>query len=281
MGDRVEPAENRPFMRVVSADARSQALGGLVGDPPDPDARDVVLLLHDIDANAMVWAPVVRRLVAQGRSVLAPDLRGRGASFGLWSTSELDDTDPEWPHWRDIAGFLDRFGVHEVLVVGHGWGSDVGLTFASNMIDRVVGVVAIDPSVRHVAPERLLRPISSREELGEFWVARASGSGCLEDDARRVAEHDLEGGQSGVRLRIDRRALERDRWLDRPAVTPALLETIRSAHELASTLDGGADPLVRIHDVPLLDHLGVIMSPNGTDVVLAAIDRADRRLGFI
>ena len=51
--------------------------------PEIREADHVVLALHGITASHMAWRAVARELTNDGATcVLAPDLRGRGASFG-------------------------------------------------------------------------------------------------------------------------------------------------------------------------------------------------------
>lgn len=258
---------------VRDADHSRDRIASLVVDPPVAADAEVLLLLHDIDANAFVWTPIVRRLVSEGRLALAPDLRGRGSSFGLGAGRAVALPD----HWEDVALLLEEFGVDRVLVVGHGWGSEVARNLAEHMPEMVCAMVAIDPSIWRMAPERLTSSPLDRDALRQFWVDELTPSGCLEADALMLADHDSQGAARPVTIRVDLDVLRRD---SQPAVGGdgssawrGPVEIVRSAHDLA---DGR--PVARSHDVPLLDHTGVIMSPNGADVVLAAIDRADRTL---
>lgn len=253
------------------ADIARDRIASLVVDPPIPAEAEVLLLLHDIDGNALAWAPVARGLVTAGRAALAPDLRGRGASFGLGASS----ADRSVNHANDLVGLLDDFGVDRAIVVGHGWGSDVGRQLAEQAPERVCALVAIDPSVWQMAPQRLATPPADRDGLRRFWIDELAPSGCLEADAVAVADHDGEGPGQPLTIRVDLDIARRDGDLTQPTTGTTAwsgpVEIVRSAHDLSA---GRA--IARSHDVPLLDHNGVIMSPNGADVVLAAIERADR-----
>lgn len=253
------------------ADVVNDGIASLVVDPPIPAEAEVLLLLHDIDANALAWGPVARRLVSAGRAALVPDLRGRGASFGLG----VGSADRPARHANDLVKLLDEFGVDRVIVVGHGWGSDVGRQLAEHAPERVCALVAIDPSVWQMAPQRLVALPSDRHALRRFWIDELAPSGCLEPDAVAIADHDGEGPGQPLTIRVDLDIARRDGDLSQPGpATPTWsgpVEVVRSAHDL-----GVGRAIARSHDVPLLDHNGVIMSPNGADVVLAAIERSDR-----
>lgn len=54
-----------------------------------PGGNDWVILIHDVgeDDDLDRWWPLVPSLLAQGVSVLAMDLRGHGASDGIWNSA--------------------------------------------------------------------------------------------------------------------------------------------------------------------------------------------------
>ena len=55
------------------------------------DGPNLVVALHGITASAMTWPPVARRLSAQW-TLVAPDLRGRGAAFEAQSNGASSGT---------------------------------------------------------------------------------------------------------------------------------------------------------------------------------------------
>jgi len=100
-------------------------------------ADAVLLLLHDLVANSRVWDLVMDRL-PRNVAAVAPDLRGRGASSrlpGPWGISA---------HLADVSSVLDHFGVHEVGVVGQGFGAVLGLELAAANQEQVAAVVTIE-----------------------------------------------------------------------------------------------------------------------------------------
>jgi len=116
-----------------------------------PTARPL-LCLHGITA----WGGRFRRLATHRLDafrVLAPDLRGHGAS--TW--------EPPWDldrHVADLVETLDALAFKRVAVVGHSFGGRLGLELAARHPDRVEALVLLDPAVwvpPHIALERAER----------------------------------------------------------------------------------------------------------------------------
>jgi non-heme chloroperoxidase len=90
---------------------------------PGPDGPPV-LLVHGLTASLEDWLPVVPRLVAAGRRVVALDLRGHGRSTlgseGV-TTRRLA---------ADLAELLDARDLREAVVAGHSLGGYTALALA-------------------------------------------------------------------------------------------------------------------------------------------------------
>ncbi len=106
---------------------------------------DPVVLLHGFPDSGRLWRHQVPALVAAGKRVIVPDLRGYGASdkpagveaYGLLSLA------------GDVLGVLDHLGIEKASVVGHDWGAALAWVIASFVPDRVDRLVAL--SVGHPA----------------------------------------------------------------------------------------------------------------------------------
>jgi pimeloyl-ACP methyl ester carboxylesterase len=102
------------------------------------DASRAVLLLHGITASHKTWEPLAQMLAAEGRYVLAPDLRGRGLSakpphgYGI----------PY--HANDVLSLCDTLGFDALDVVGHSLGALITLFVAALHPDRVRRIVLVD-----------------------------------------------------------------------------------------------------------------------------------------
>jgi pimeloyl-ACP methyl ester carboxylesterase len=102
-----------------------------------------VVLLHGWPDSHLVWRKQVPALVAAGRRVIAPDLRGFGDS-----DKPPGVEDYAIPHLlTDLQGIADALGLERFALVGHDWGAAVAWAFASLIPDRVERLAAI--SVGH------------------------------------------------------------------------------------------------------------------------------------
>jgi pimeloyl-ACP methyl ester carboxylesterase len=102
-----------------------------------------VLLLHGFPDSKALWRHQIPALAAAGYRVIAPDLRGFGAS----------DRPEGVEHYRmellagDVLGILDALDIGSATVVGHDWGSALGWGLAGLAPERVGRFVAL--SVGH------------------------------------------------------------------------------------------------------------------------------------
>ena len=102
-----------------------------------------VLLLHGFPDSSSLWRHQVPALVAAGYRVIAPDLRGFGAS----DKPAAVDAYAIPTLLGDVAGLLDALAVPRCHVVCHDWGAALGWGLAMFMPDRVDRLVAL--SVGH------------------------------------------------------------------------------------------------------------------------------------
>jgi pimeloyl-ACP methyl ester carboxylesterase len=111
----------------------------------DEGLGPAVLLLHGFPDSSALWRYQIGPLVDSGRRVIAPDLRGFGASarpidVGAYTVPAL---------LGDVLGILDALGVEQADVVGHDWGAALGWALAGAAPQRVRRLVAL--SVGHPA----------------------------------------------------------------------------------------------------------------------------------
>jgi pimeloyl-ACP methyl ester carboxylesterase len=96
------------------------------------------VLLHALASSSATWTGFTRSLVAAGRFVIAPDLRGHGGS--AWTGDyRLDSVQ------RDVVGVLDALDIAEFDLVGHSLGAHVAALLAGRRPDRVRKLVLEDP----------------------------------------------------------------------------------------------------------------------------------------
>jgi pimeloyl-ACP methyl ester carboxylesterase len=148
-----------------------------------------VLLLHGFPDSSALWRHQVPALVDAGYRVIAPDLRGFGASdrpegVAAYAMPTLV---------ADVLGIIDTLDVERADVVGHDWGSGLGWTLAAVVPERVRRLVALsvghpagyftrrDPPARAVVVHALL-PVRGRGRGG----AAARRLGAVPDVAARA-----------------------------------------------------------------------------------------------
>ncbi|MGZ4681546.1 MAG: alpha/beta fold hydrolase [Acidimicrobiales bacterium] len=104
-----------------------------------------VVLLHGWPDTHELWAGQTAALSAAGYQVIAPDLRGLGAS----DKPEGVDAYNILLLAGDVLGVLDHLGIEKAHVVGHDWGAALAWAIAAFMPDRVDHLVCL--SVGHPA----------------------------------------------------------------------------------------------------------------------------------
>jgi len=114
----------------------------------DEGAGPAVVLLHGFPDSADMWRHQIAALAAAGNRVIAPDLRGFGASSRPPAAADYG--------MRlligDVLGILDALGVDAVDVAGHDWGAALAWHVAFAAPERVRRLAVV--SVGHPAAGR-------------------------------------------------------------------------------------------------------------------------------
>ncbi len=144
----------------------------------------LVLLLHGFPQFWWTWRHQIDALAASGFRVVAPDLRGYGASdrpprgYDAYTLS------------ADVAGMVRALGERDALVVGHDWGGVIAWTVATihPRVVRRLAVVSMPHPLRARAalladPRGQL--LASAHVLG-FQAPRAPESLLTRDDGAYV-----------------------------------------------------------------------------------------------
>ena len=99
----------------------------------------LVILLHGFPDDAASMLPLMERLSAPHRTVVAPYMRG------LAPTGQAPDDDYSLRALaRDVVGLMDALGHTQATVIGHHWGALVGYTLANLAPQRVRQLVALN-----------------------------------------------------------------------------------------------------------------------------------------
>jgi lipase len=129
-------------------------------------APATVVCVHGVAQHGAVFEQLGRRLAATGRSVLAVDLRGHGAS----------GRQPPWDsvtHVADLIETLDAEGVDRATWVGHSFGGRLAAVAAVRHPARSEALAMLDPGLE-VSPERALR--SAEVERLDWSFATVDGA---------------------------------------------------------------------------------------------------------
>lgn len=216
------PASNR--YRLIKADVQGgdlamgmwtpQTSESAVGDTPE-----VVLAIHGITGNHRCWSYLVDAL--RSSCVLAPDLRGRGGSWGLAGPYGMS------AHADDMARALDAEGIERAVVVGHSMGAFVAAVMADRHADRVTSLVMVDggmpltkrrPAQRGRAlnkrtsqlEDRLDRTFRTKEQAVNSWRLHPALRGDFTPVLRDYAEYDLGGQEPLLQSRATKASLIAD-----------------------------------------------------------------------
>lgn len=100
-------------------------------------AGPLVVAVHGITASHMAWVAVGPRL-ADDHLVVAPDLRGRGASRDVSGPCGIAS------HAEDVARVIRTFGGGPAILVGHSMGGFVAVETARRFTDLVQRLVLVD-----------------------------------------------------------------------------------------------------------------------------------------
>jgi pimeloyl-ACP methyl ester carboxylesterase len=121
----------------------AMTVNGLSFHVVDEGSGPPVLLLHGFPDSAALWRHQIPALVDAGHRVIAPDLRGFGASDRPEGVGEYAIT----TILGDVVGILDALGVERTAVVGHDWGASIGWALSGLHPERVTRYAAL--SVGH------------------------------------------------------------------------------------------------------------------------------------
>ena len=179
-----------------------------------------VLGIHGITASSVSLLPVARRLAGRC-TVLAPDLRGRGASADLPGPFGMQ------AHAADCARVLEELAGQPALVVGESMGGFVAVVLAAARPDLVAGLVLVDGGIPLPLPDgvdgealaaAVLGPALSRLEMTfasvdtylDFWRAHPAIGREWNADVEEYLRYDLVPTTGGYRSRVSAEAVRAD-----------------------------------------------------------------------
>lgn len=136
------------------------------------DQRLPVICLHGLTRNSRDFEDLAPILAAEGRRVIAPDVRGRGLSER--------SPDPRRYHpgiyARDIAALLDHERIDRAIFIGTSMGGLITMALAARRLKSIAGVILNEagPEIDPRGIERILSyagtggPFASWQEAADF-----------------------------------------------------------------------------------------------------------------
>jgi pimeloyl-ACP methyl ester carboxylesterase len=220
---------DQPFHTVLDVPVTGGNIA--VGLSGPASGAPVVLAVHGITGSHRSWVSVARHL-GDDVTLLAPDLRGRGASapsgpYGMAA------------HVEDLVAVLDHAGAASILgtpqapgavvLAGHSMGAYVVARVAAAHPARAHAVALVDGGlVLAVPPDlepdkvlemvlgpalaRLRMTFESQEAYRDFWRAHPAfaGPGMWSADAENYVDYDLTGEPGQLRSRVSEEAVRAD-----------------------------------------------------------------------
>ena len=251
-----------------------------------------ILCIHGISSQRKLWGWL--RSEDPDLTLLAPDLRGRGDSFGVAGPSSVAR------HALDMVAVLDGAGLRSVHICGMSMGAFVAVELAVNHRDRVKSLVLVDggfpmespagldrDSIRQAFADRFGRLERRWESLAEYKAYFVANTAPLLDPGDPILDaylaHDLRDGR--VRLSADAVASDAVDVFFGEASWKRLDVPVQFLHAEWSIGAGSApaypeELLVEYRPrttattaIPGVDHAGSIMTPAGAVATARAIHR--------
>ena len=146
-----------------------------------PEDSRAVVCIHGVAQHGRVFAQLGERLARAGRSVVAVDLRGHGAS----------GHEPPWnvaTHVGDVEETMDSLGLERISWVGHSFGGLLAAALASQPGGRGEAVALLDPGLA-VTPQQALRSAELERLDWSFATLDGAVNALLSNDTIVAAPH--------------------------------------------------------------------------------------------
>lgn len=273
--------------------------GRLYGGEWNASGTPTVVALHGITANHRNFAPLAEAL--PGHRLLAPDLRGRGASRTLPGPWGIDR------HAEDVAGLISASAEGPVLLLGHSMGGFVAAAVVRRYPHLVSGLVLVDGGLPFPLPpgidvdqalavtlgpalQRLRTTFPSRDAYHQFWQAHPALRDAWSKAVADYVDYDLVGGPPELRSSVSEEAVlqdGRDQFGDPD--TADVLGSFSDPARLIVVSRGLLDqppglypeeqlvgwrsrlPSLIIERVPQLNHYTIMLHPSGAARVAASV----------
>jgi pimeloyl-ACP methyl ester carboxylesterase len=147
----------------------------------DEGVGEPLVLIHGHPFNRSMWHPQVERFSRAGYRVIAPDLRGYGATTVVPGKTTLD------VFARDVAALLDHLGVDRFVLGGLSMGGQIVLEFHRLFAERLRGIVLADTFAKADTEDGR----RSRRETADRLVREGMGPYADEVLTKMLAPHNV------------------------------------------------------------------------------------------
>lgn len=227
-------------------------------------AAPLVVLLHDVAANARTWSGLAAELAGEFE-VAAPDLRGRGGSAHLPPPYGIE------AHAEDVAVLLDRLRPDperpDAVLVGHAMGAFVAELAADGPArHHVRALVLVDGGLELPSP-----PGADVDAMLAAYLGSApEGGGAVAEEALQVDGADMFANERVLEATTDLPVPATLLWAPRgPEDEPPGL------YDDARLTSLGAGPSgIDTQEVPGTNHWSIVDSPRGVAAIAAAVRAA-------
>ncbi|MFJ3792068.1 alpha/beta hydrolase [Kitasatospora sp. NPDC090091] len=266
--------------------------------PADDPAAPTVVAVHGITANALAWFEVARTLAGRA-TLLAPDLRGRGASRAVGGPYGLAR------HADDIAALITALDLGPTVVAGHSMGAWITALTAVRHPGLVGRVLLVDGAVSFPLPEgvgeedalaavlgpaltRLSMTFPDRAAYRAFWRQHPAFAADWSDEIDAYTQRDLVGVEPELHSACVLEAVRTDGaqvLLDRDAATAVhrlpcpgdllwaergLFDEPQALYDEQRIARAGLDPdrVVSASLVPDTNHYSILWGRTGVEAVV-------------
>ena len=273
--------------------------GQLLGGEWNPLGATTVVAVHGITANHRNFALLAEAL--PGHRLLAPDLRGRGASRTLPGPWGIDQ------HAEDVAALITSSAAGPVVLVGHSMGGFVAAALVRRFPDLVSGLVLVDGGLPFPLPQgidvnqaiaatlgpalqRLQMTFPSRDAYHRFWQVHPAFREAWSEAVAEYVDYDLVGNPPELKSSVSEQAVlqdARDQYQDPD--TADVLGGFSGPARLLVVSRGLLDqppglypreqlvrwrsrlPSLTIDEIPELNHYTIMLHPSGAARVAASV----------